>query len=43
MTKAKDTVSFLNEKIQLTGLYEEPSQPKELVSTFKHQFDEAKL
>jgi hypothetical protein len=36
-------VTFLNEKIQLTGLYEEPSAPKELVSTFKHIFEEEKL
>jgi len=35
-------VDFLNEKIKLSGLYEEPEN-KELVSTFKHHFDESKL
>ena len=34
---------MLKEKIQLSGLYEEPSAPKELVSTFKHTFEEEKL
>ena len=43
VAKTKETVAFLNEKIQLTGLYEEPAVPKELVSTFKHHFEEAKL
>jgi hypothetical protein len=32
----------LNEKIKKSGLYEEP-EVKELVSTFKHKFDEEKL
>lgn len=41
--KTKETVAFLNEKIQLTGLYEEPAVPKELVSTFTHHFEEGKL
>jgi len=36
-------VSFLKEKIQLSGLYEEPPLPKELVSTFKHNFEEQRL
>jgi hypothetical protein len=41
--KTKETVAFLNEKIKFTGLYEEPQLPKELVSTFKHHFEEEKL
>jgi len=36
-------VTFLNDKIKESGLYEEPPQPKELVSTFKHVFAEDKL
>lgn len=41
--KTGDAVAYLKEKIQLTGLYEEPQPPKELVSTFKHKFEEEKL
>jgi hypothetical protein len=43
IAKTNEAVNFLKEKIQLSGLYEEPPVPKELVSTFKHSFEEEKL
>jgi hypothetical protein len=36
-------VEFLTEKIKQSGFYEEPAEIKELVSTFKHSFNEAQL
>lgn len=43
IARTSDTVNYLKEKIQSSGLYEELPPPKELVSTFKHSFDEEKL
>jgi hypothetical protein len=43
IAKTNEAVSFLKEKIQLSGLYEEPPIPKELISTFKHNFEEQRL
>lgn len=43
IAKTNEAVNFLKEKITLSGLYEEPQPPKELVSTFKHNFEEERL
>ena len=41
--KLKETTALMQAKIEASGLYQQPPEPKELVSTFKHSFDEGKL
>lgn len=41
--KLAETAAFIQEKMKESGIYEEPTELKELVSTFKHNFGEDKL
>lgn len=43
INKLKEATELMQAKINDSGLYQHPPEPKELVSTFKHSFDEAKL
>jgi hypothetical protein len=43
MKKLKETSELVQERIKESGLFEEPAEPKELVSTFKHSFAEDRL
>lgn len=43
MAKLTETTELLQAKIKESGLYEEAPEPKELVSTFKHEFAEDRL